>query len=134
MRRNWSRAGWNFVGVMALASFAMTQGASPATAGTVLVGDPVAGKAAWTACQACHELDSNKTGPKHRGLVGRKAGAAPGFKYSVALAEAGIIWTPENLDTWLQDPGTMVMGTKMFYSVSDPKQRADIIAYLATEK
>lgn len=97
-------------------------------------GDAVAGKGAYAACQACHDLDANKAGPKHRGLVGRKAATAAGFKYSVALRDSGLTWTAQNLDAWLQDPGTMVPGTKMYFLVSDAKQRADIIAYLATEK
>ena len=96
-------------------------------------GDAVDGKEAYAACQACHDLDANKAGPKHRGLVGRKAATVAGFKYSVALRDSGLTWTPENLDTWLQDPETLVPGAKMYFSVSDPKQRADIIAYLATE-
>lgn len=99
-----------------------------------MTGDPAAGKVAYEACTACHALDANKTGPMHRGVVGRKAGTVPGFKYSPALREADVIWTPESLDKWLQDPGTMIPDVKMFYSVADPKQRADIIAYLATEK
>ena len=94
--------GWLFAGLAAMPSLALGQGAATVPpAAAVGAGDPIAGKAAWAACQACHELDTNKTGPKHRGLVGRKAGTVPGFKYSVALAQSGITWTPENLDTWL---------------------------------
>jgi cytochrome c len=30
-------------------------------------------------CGGCHSLDANRVGPAHRGVYGRKAGAAPGF-------------------------------------------------------
>lgn len=97
-------------------------------------GDPVAGKAAYAACQACHALDTNGIGPRHRGLVGRKAGAVEGYKYSPALRKSDVVWTRQTLDTWLQDPRIFIEGARMFFSVPDAKERADIIAYLATEK
>ena len=98
------------------------------------LGDPVAGKAVYGSCMTCHALDSNGSGPKHRGVVGRKAGTASGFNYSGALRKSGITWTPAMIDKWLQDPREMVPGTRMFFSLTDAKERADVIAYLATEK
>ncbi|GAB7522927.1 cytochrome c [Paraburkholderia sp. 2C] len=100
----------------------------------VAAGDPVAGKIAYGACMSCHSIDDNDVGPAHRGVVGRKAGSVPGFSYSTALKNSGIVWTPEMIDRWLQGPQKLVPGTKMFFSVGDPKTRADIIAYLATQK
>lgn len=47
-----------------------------------------------------------------------------------ALKNSKIVWTEENLDKWLTEPVAMVPGTKMFYEVQDPKDRADIIAFL----
>ena len=82
----------------------------------------------------CHSLDDNDVGPKHRGVVGRKAGAVPGYSYSAALKGSGIVWTPEKLNLWLTNPQKLVPGAKMFFSVANPKQRADIIAYLGTQK
>ncbi|MFC0400157.1 c-type cytochrome [Paraburkholderia rhizosphaerae] len=97
-------------------------------------GDPVAGKTAYGACMSCHSIGDNDVGPAHRGVVGRKAGSVPGYSYSVALKNSGIVWTPEMIDRWLQGPQKLVPGTKMFFSVGDAKTRADIIAYLATQK
>jgi cytochrome c len=97
-------------------------------------GDPVAGKIAYGACMSCHSIEDNDVGPAHRGVVGRKAGSVPGYTYSIALKNSGIVWTPEMIDRWLQGPQKLVPGTKMFFSVGDPKTRADVIAYLATQK
>jgi cytochrome c len=122
-----------------LAALAPAYAQEPATAGgsgapAVVLGDPNAGKAAYALCMACHALDENGIGPKHRGLVGRKAGTVAGYKYSPALLKSDLTWTPQTLDRWLQDPRAVLEDTRMFFSVTDAKERADIIAYLATEK
>ena len=108
--------------------------ASRARAQSLPKGDPVIGKTLYQSCMGCHSLDENDVGPKHRGVVGRKAGIVPGYAYSTALKGSGIVWTPEKLNVWLTNPQKLVPGAKMFFSVSNPKQRADIIAYLATQK
>lgn len=87
-----------------------------------------------TQCAACHSPDMNRSGPKHRGVVGRKAGAVVGYSYSAKLKASGIVWTPAKLDKWLAGPQALVPGSAMFVSVPDAGQRADIIAYLATLK
>lgn len=108
-------------------------GLNMAMAQSLPAGDPVAGKSDYNACMGCHSLDDNDVGPKHRGVVGRHAGTVPGYNYSEALKASGIVWTPEMLDRWLQGPQKLVPGAKMFFSVANPKTRADIIAYLATQ-
>lgn len=85
-------------------------------------------------CAACHSLASNKIGPAHKGVYGRKAGSAPGYVYSDALKKSGIVWTDANLDRWLQGPQNMVKGSKMFLAVPDPAQRKAIIAYLKSSE
>src|SRR5574337_933265 len=98
-----------------------------------LVGSAARGKTLWEArCSACHTVDHNSVGPMHRGVVGRMAGSVPGYDYSPALAHARFIWTREKLMEWLKDPGALVPGTKMTYSVPDAQDRADLVAYLAT--
>ena len=96
-------------------------------------GDPAKGRSLYQACTGCHSLDENDVGPRHRGVVGRKAGAVPGYAYSAALRGSGIVWTPANLDCWLTNPQKLVPGAKMYFSVANPQQRADIIAYLALQ-
>lgn len=36
------------------------------------------------------------------------------------------------LNTFLTAPAKLVPGTRMFISIADPQQRADVIAYLKT--
>lgn len=81
-------------------------------------------------CIGCHSLDSNRTGPAHRGVFGRRAGVVPGYDYSPALKASGLVWTKENLDLWLTDPEKLVPGQKMGYSVPDARDRSDLVAYL----
>lgn len=94
-------------------------------------GDPVAGEAIYGRCQGCHSIDRNRTGPKHQGLFGRKAGSVAGYDYSKAIQESGIVWDEATLDKFLENPRAMVPGTRMTYAgVKDPQERADLIAYL----
>ncbi len=102
--------------------------ASPARAGE---GDPARGQLVYAQCQICHQIDRNGIGPRHMGLFGRKAGTQPGYNYSMPLKNSGIVWNEKTLDQWLQGPAKMVPGTKMvFAGLSDPQERADVIAYL----
>lgn len=95
-------------------------------------GDPARGAEVYqTKCGGCHSLDSNRVGPLHRGVVGRRAGSAPGFHYSKALSASRIVWTPTNLDRWLTAPTLMVPGTLMGFRLGSPQDRADVITYLA---
>lgn len=91
------------------------------------------GEQLYTArCGACHSLDDNGAGPRHRGLLGRKAGTQPDFEYSAALKASGLTWTRETLDAWLANPSALVPGNKMVVQLAnDPADRAAIIAWLA---
>ena len=94
-------------------------------------GDAKRGAEIYTRCEACHALEYNRTGPKHCGVVGRKSGSVPGFDYSPAMKRAKLTWDPKTLDRFLADPPKTVPGTTMTYAgVPDPRERADLIAYL----
>jgi cytochrome c oxidase assembly protein subunit 11 len=80
--------------------------------------------------EPCHALDINKTGPMLGGLIGRKAGSAPGYRYSPALSSADLIWSPDNLDRWLADPRKFIPDARMPVRVLEASARRDIIAYL----
>ena len=102
-------------------------------------GDAKAGKKVYKKCRACHVADKekNKLGPHLVGIVGRKAGIIEKFKYSKALLkkakEEELVWTPENLDKYLEAPKKFIKRGRMaFAGLRDPRDRADIIAYLAT--
>jgi cytochrome c len=85
-------------------------------------------------CGACHSLDENGAGPKHRGLAGRKAGTQPGFDYSKALVSSNIVWSAQTLESWLADPNALVPGNKMIVRLAnDPADRAAIVAYLLSD-
>lgn len=83
-------------------------------------------------CGGCHSVDVNRTGPRHRGVIGRRVASTDGYDYSPALRRVGGVWTPDRLDAWLQGPQRMAPGSRMYLTVPDANQRRDIIAYLAT--
>lgn len=94
-------------------------------------GDPKAGQGVYSRCFACHALAYNRTGPKHCGLLGRRAGSVAGFEYSDAMKRANWVWDRKTLDHFLADPLKTVPGTTMGYAgVKDKKARADLIAYI----
>lgn len=97
---------------------------------SLLQGDAGRGRALYQACSGCHSIDDDDIGPRHRAVVGRRAGAVPEYAYSPALKASGLVWDAATLDRWLSNPQDLVPGTKMYFSVSDPQKRADIIAYL----
>jgi cytochrome c len=95
------------------------------------MGDPARGEKLYEeSCKACHALDRNGIGPKHRGVFGRAAGAVPDYAYSPELQNSKITWTEEALDKWLADSQTFVPGNKMFFPVDDAQERSDLIAFL----
>lgn len=97
-------------------------------------GDPVLGKKVFMRCIACHAVTPSagvKMGPNLAGVVGRKAGTAPNFKYSAAMKKANLKWDETTLDKWLTKPSTLVPGTSMaFAGVPNPAERAAVIAYM----
>jgi cytochrome c len=93
--------------------------------------DPAHGEEVYARCLACHALATNRVGPRHCGLIGRRAGTVPGFDYSPAMKRSGLVWNEKTLDRFLANPLKVVPGTAMTYDgVPDPKDRADLIAYL----
>lgn len=73
----------------------------------------------------------NKRGPSLAGVLGRKAGDAPNFHYSDAMAASGIVWSPQRLTQYLASPKTDVPGTKMrLLSKPSPAEIADLIVWL----
>lgn len=94
-------------------------------------GDAARGKDVYAQCIACHSLDRHRTGPKHCGLIGRKAGAAVGFDYSQAMRASEVIWSAQTLDNFLFAPLAFMPGTKMGVAgVKNDADRWDLIAYL----
>lgn len=101
-------------------------------------GNAANGAGVFDRCAICHSNTKggpNKIGPNLFGVVGRKAGAYPGFSYSSAMTKAGFAWTDAKLDAYITSPQTAVPGNKMpFAGITNNGQRADVIAYLDTLK
>lgn len=94
--------------------------------------DAARGERVYERCLACHALAYDRVGPRHCGLIGRRAGAVQGFAYSAPMRKSGIVWDASTLDRFLADPPGEVPGTTMTYAgVAAARDRADLIAYLA---
>lgn len=118
----------------AVATEAVAEG--PSLAELLATADPARGERQWGKCRACHTVDKggkNGTGPNLYGIMGRGVAADDSFKYSSALAGQNLNWTWELMDAWLANPKKTFKGTSMgFGGVKKEKQRADLMAYLAT--
>ena len=101
---------------------------------TALQGDPIRGRTLYQGCTGCHSVDDNDLGPRHRGVVGRRAGSIQDYSYSPALKNSGLTWDEATLDRWLTNPSALVPGTKMFFKLDAAQDRADVISYLESLK
>lgn len=120
--------------LLAVAAAFVLLSASAAAQSAEAPGDIARGETVYSErCAACHSLDANRVGPAHRGVYGRRAGAAPGYAYSKALTSSGVVWSEETLDRWLQDPEAFIPGQRMNYRLSDAQLRKDVIAYLRAQ-
>src|ERR1700712_1714429 len=98
-------------------------------------GDIASGKAAFAACASCHQVGPsarNGFGPQLNGVVGRRAGSAADYRYSVAMKNSNIVWSEQSLAAFIKDPGGVVPGTRMRFSSLGfgDKKLADLLAYL----
>lgn len=99
--------------------------------------DPAKGQIVFLQCRACHSLEAagpNKVGPNLHGVIGRKAGLAPGFAYSDVMTASDVVWSAEALDKFLLRPSDSMPGTRMvFVGLRKPEDRANVIAYMKQE-
>ena len=104
-----------------------------ASSGAEAAGDAQRGEQIYNRCAACHALGFDRVGPRHCGLLGRRAGSIRGFDYSPAMKESGIVWNAKTLDRFIADPLGVVPGTTMTYAgIKDSRERADLVAYLTS--
>lgn len=120
------------------ASVALALFALPAFA----AGDAAKGEREFNKCKACHMIASDsetivnggRVGPNLYGVIGRVMGGVEDFRYSDGLkakAEAGEVWTEENLAEFVQDPSEFQGSrSKMTFKLRNGSE--DVAAYLAT--
>ena len=116
-----------------LLTFALTVVAAPAFA----AGDAEAGGKLFTkTCGGCHSIGEGARGgfgPQLNGILGRPAGTTPDYQYSDAMKNSGVVWTRDKLTAYIEDPKSVVSGTRMiFWGISDPQKIENILAYLDT--
>ena len=112
--------------------------ASGTKAGGPRTADAARGADLFRTCAACHSVGRggpDVDGPNLYGVVGAPvAERRPRYGYTQALRDVGGVWTAQRLDAWLQSPAAFAPGTAMaFAGLADPRDRADVIAFLATQ-
>ena len=100
--------------------------------------DSARGAEVFRVCSACHTIGRggpDVDGPNLYGVVGAPvAERRPRYGYTQVLRDVGGVWTEQRLEAWLTNPVAFAPGTAMhFAGLDDAKDRADVIAYLATQ-
>lgn len=96
------------------------------------------GRKIFERCAFCHDPLPNApiAAPDLKGVFNRPAGSVPGYKYSDAMAaknRAGLVWTEENLHSFVRSPRHFVPGTVMpFKGLKRRSMREDLFAFLKT--
>ncbi len=123
----------------ALAEFLMIHGAATPEVTTIsgLFGsaDLEKGKAKAGLCTSCHPLvkGQKSIGPSLWNIVNRPKSSLQDFDYSPAMRTQEGVWTYQDLNAFVAYPAWSVPGTRMEFSgISEPQDRADLIAYLRT--
>lgn len=103
---------------------------------SALAANPATPPAVFAQCAACHSVNgSNGVGPSLKGVLGRKVGSYPGFRYSRAMKTLGKSWDKSLLSAYLANPQQTIPGNVMpFAGLPDTAQRTAIVNYLATLK
>ena len=101
------------------------------------VGNAANGQKVFVQCKTCHVTTAgvNRIGPSLHAIVGRKSGSVPKYTYSAANKNSKVVWTEPVLFKYLEAPRKFMPGTKMsFAGLKKPQDRADVIAWLKTQK
>jgi cytochrome c len=111
--------------------------AVPASAQEVDEALAAEGESVFRRCQACHQVGPDaqaRVGPPLTGVVGREAASLEDFNYSEAMQEVGangLVWTEEELNSYLEAPRDKVPGTTMvFPGLPNEEDRLAVIEYI----
>lgn len=99
--------------------------------------DVAQGRVQTQICVRCHVFEKGAPpdkAPNLWGIWNRHKASTPGFTYSKAMTERrNEVWTFDDLNAYLYNPGALVPGTSHPYlGLVDNQTRANIIAYLGT--
>ena len=112
-------------------AMAMALASTLIAAGPGQAADPIRGEQLYARCAACHALANDRVGPRHCGVLDRRAGSVAGFSYTEAMKNSKLVWDARTLDRFLTKPMAVVPGTSMTYDgVPDAQDRADLIVFL----
>jgi cytochrome c len=94
------------------------------------------GAEVFRACVACHTLtpdEGNRAGPTLHGVFGRRIATLPGYNFSPALKQLGIVWTPETVARLFEvGPRAYTPGTKMpEQTIGSAEDREALVRFLA---
>ena len=96
--------------------------------------DLAAGATSFKKCAACHDVGEtakNKVGPIMNGLEGRKSGTIPGYNYSEANKNSGIVWNEATFLEYIKDPKAKIPNTKMvFAGIKNENEAKHLWAFL----
>ncbi len=96
--------------------------------------DLAAGATSFKKCAACHDVGEtakNKVGPIMNGLEGRKSGTIPGYNYSEANKNSGIVWSEATFLEYIKDPRAKIPNTKMvFAGIKNENEAKNLWAFL----
>jgi len=115
-------------------TLAMAVLAVAALAQTAQAQDVAAGEQSFKKCFPCHSIGEgakNKVGPELNGIDGRHSASAPGYNYSDANKNSGIVWSEATFKEYIKDPRAKIPGTKMIFpGIKNEKEVDNLWAYL----
>lgn len=95
------------------------------------------GRRVFEKCVACHSLEAGThlAGPSLYGIIGRPAGSADGYLYTLAMEQAGFAWDEGTLSAFLEDPFGYLPGAGMpFAGLADSEEREALVCWLARQE
>lgn len=104
------------------------------SSGLAFAQDLTAGATSFKKCTPCHDVGptaKNKVGPALNGIEGRKTGSMPGYSYSDANKNSGLVWDEATFLDYIKDPRARIPNTKMIFTgIKNETEAKNLWAYL----